>query len=238
MTPDGKQNGDAQAGGPATAEAHGSSPSSASGQTADKRNRAPAIPDKTWQRDQILSATRGLISEHGYPNVTMRQIAKRAGVSVGLIYKRFPEGKPAIVHDLFERSVGALLEPALAERSPVADVPGLVRELLDALVANHREHRALNAALEAAYLAEPKLQAHFNALLADDLAAVGNLLARLDDAGQIDFPAPTRHGFFLVQMIDAFIHRHVIHDILKVSDAEFVDFLTTVVLRVVGHPPS
>ena len=62
-------------------------------------------PGRTAQgaaaRDRLYHVATGLIAERGYEATTLREIADRAGVSVGLLYRYFPN-KRAIVLALYE----------------------------------------------------------------------------------------------------------------------------------------
>lgn len=60
----------------------------------------------------ILDAALALFSKQGFGATTMRQIAERAGLSVGNIYHHFPD-KEAIFERLLERYWERLLDPAL-----------------------------------------------------------------------------------------------------------------------------
>lgn len=52
-------------------------------------------------REGIFSAVIGLIAERGFEGATLRDVAERAGVSPGLLYKYFP-GKRAVVLALYD----------------------------------------------------------------------------------------------------------------------------------------
>ena len=54
------------------------------------REMKNVVRDKEAKICSIVDATRTLIETAGYDEVTIRDIAASAGVSVGLIYKYFP----------------------------------------------------------------------------------------------------------------------------------------------------
>lgn len=96
-------------------------------QNRSQRRRKPGRPPGPTQRG---TETRGLLYEtaialiarRGYEATTLREIAKRAGVSVGLLYKYFPS-KRAVVLALYdalsaeyEERASAMKEGSLAER--------------------------------------------------------------------------------------------------------------------------
>jgi len=64
-------------------------------------------------RESLYTAAVGLISERGYEETTLRDIAVRAGVSPALLYRYFPS-KRAVVLDLYERLSSAYAARAAA----------------------------------------------------------------------------------------------------------------------------
>lgn len=61
--------------------------------------KAKRTEDPQVRRDQILDAARGCFRDTGFHPTTMAQIARRAGISVGLIYQFFA-GKEALIEGI------------------------------------------------------------------------------------------------------------------------------------------
>ena len=55
-------------------------------------------------RERLYETATRLIAKHGYESTTLRNVADKAGVSVGLLYKYFPN-KRAVVIELYDRSI-------------------------------------------------------------------------------------------------------------------------------------
>ena len=72
-------------------------------------------------RDRLYATAIGLIARRGYEATTLRDIAKEAGVSVGLLYRYFP-GKQAVVLALYDEL------SADYARQAVAMAPGKWRD--------------------------------------------------------------------------------------------------------------
>src|SRR5687767_8259246 len=67
-----------------------------------RRGRPPGqTPQGAAAKDRLYGTAIRLIAERGYGATTLRDIAKAAGVSVGLLYRYFP-GKQAIVIALYD----------------------------------------------------------------------------------------------------------------------------------------
>lgn len=77
-----------------------------------KRGRPPGqTPQGAAAKDRLYATAMRLISERGYEATTLRDIAKEADVSVGLLYRYFPS-KHAVVLALYDE-----LSAAYAERA-------------------------------------------------------------------------------------------------------------------------
>src|SRR5215208_886613 len=69
-----------------------------------ERRGRPAGTTRQGQkmRERLYDTAIHLIARHGYESTTLRNVADKAGVSVGLLYKYFPN-KRAIVIELYDR---------------------------------------------------------------------------------------------------------------------------------------
>ena len=65
--------------------------------------------EKEKRREMILLAAQELFSKRGISGITMRDVARKAGVSVGFIYRYF-SGQADIFLELFEADAGQLYE--------------------------------------------------------------------------------------------------------------------------------
>src|SRR3954447_7991578 len=72
-------------------------------QSAAPATDRPLRADAERNRERILDAARAAFAEDGL-DVGLHEIAKRAGVGVGTVYRRFPE-KDELVRALFEDRV-------------------------------------------------------------------------------------------------------------------------------------
>jgi AcrR family transcriptional regulator len=68
--------------------------------------------DARRNRDQILAAAKTAFAELG-PDVPMEEIARRAGVGVGTLYRRFPD-REALIRAVAQQNFGAVLDDARA----------------------------------------------------------------------------------------------------------------------------
>src|SRR2546423_12055203 len=94
--------------------------------------------DAQRNRERILEAARAAFAEHGL-GVGVDEIARRAGVGVGTLYRRFPT-KQSLVHAIFADRLDPL-EPTI-ERALAAEDPweGLGEMLLATVVQQAAHH--------------------------------------------------------------------------------------------------
>ena len=69
--------------------------------------------EKQRAREEILEAAAHVFAQSGYDRAGMKEIASRAGISVGMLYNHF-EGKEYIFRALLERYVTAFTRGATA----------------------------------------------------------------------------------------------------------------------------
>ncbi len=100
----------------------------------------PLRADAERNRERIIAAAMEVFAERGLA-ATMDEIAERAGVGVGTVYRRFPE-KGELVVALFEQKIGEMAE--LAERAVEFEDAweGLEFFIVEAATLHHR-NRAL-----------------------------------------------------------------------------------------------
>jgi AcrR family transcriptional regulator len=88
-----------------------------------------------------------LIATKGYENVTIRDIAEAAGVSIGLIYKYFPGGKFDILKEISSRNTGELLMIKKTEEIDYNDFSGYIRNVISNMLQYTKDNSSLSKAL-------------------------------------------------------------------------------------------
>ena len=109
--------------------------------------RPPGRPlrrDAERNRERILAAAAVAFAEGGLA-VTMDEIARRAGVGVGTVYRRFPD-KELLIEALFEQRIDDLVALAEAARDQPEAWDGLVR-FFEGFVALQAADRGLKEVL-------------------------------------------------------------------------------------------
>ncbi len=190
------------------------------------RGRSGLVARKQPRQDRsvqmvaaILEAAAAVFASLGYARATTNKIAARAGVSVGSLYQYFPNkdsllaGLLARHHEDVHRVIGAALARLADLSTPLEDG---MRELLENLVALHRENPALTRALSAAVLRESPAADDPHKDDDDDVERVAEILRARPDVREGDAVAM---AMVLGQTI-AQLTRWLVHDIPTEADSD------------------
>lgn len=99
------------------------------------QNRTGTRADARANRDRLIEAAHEVLRERGI-GAEMKEIAERAGVGIGTIYRNFPTKDDLIVAivEQMVASIEATLQRALAEPDPIAALRAIMRggfEMMD-----------------------------------------------------------------------------------------------------------
>lgn len=103
--------------------------------------------DSLRNREQLLAAAKVAFAEDG-PEVALEEIARRAGLGIGTLYRHFP-AREALLAAVYQREVEQLTASAdrlLAERPPLEAFEAWLRLLVDYLATKRVVAPALQAA--------------------------------------------------------------------------------------------
>jgi AcrR family transcriptional regulator len=138
----------------------------------------PLRRDAERNRARILAAAAEVFAERGLV-VTMDEIARRAGVGVGTVYRRFPD-KELLIDALFEQRIGALVALASVARERPSAWDGL-NEFFAGVVAMLAADRGLKEVVLSTAHGQERV-AHARAQIAP---VVDELIARAKDEGEL-----------------------------------------------------
>lgn len=109
-----------------------------------RRVASPRQPRSRRTLERILGATQALLEKRNFDKLTIQEIVRRAGCSVGAFYGRLGD-KEALLDALDERYVeefATRMEAILADPRD-RSLRNLVLETVESLVKFHREHQGL-----------------------------------------------------------------------------------------------
>jgi AcrR family transcriptional regulator len=149
------------------------------GSTPASQAGAPKRADARRNYERLLVAAAAAFAEHGADDVSLEEIARRAGVGIGTLYRHFP-ARQALLEAVYKDQVDGL--DALASKLLVAESPGTaLGDWMRAFAGFARTKRSLSSALIAAIGKDSELVSACSMILRGRTA---ELLRRAQDAGE------------------------------------------------------
>jgi len=175
--------------------------------------------------ERLLNAAEHTLESVGLEGATVPAIAARAGMSVGNVYKRFPD-KDSLFRAVYERffsdalaSNEFALDPAKWAAIPTADV---LSTLVTGMIEGYRSRRSLIRALllYAQTHADPEFRSHAEQLRLQTLELFERLLR--DRRTDIGHPHPERAIRFVVMLIAHSLENAVMSEGGGISSGDFL----------------
>ena len=150
-----------------------------------KTIREPRQERSIEKKNKLIQAGYELFSEVGYYNTNTAEIAKRAGVSTGIVYGYFKDKRDILlsVLDIYLEEVTAPILQALDGISPPIDYKHIIPTLVDITTKAHREHSHIHEALHSMASTDEAVERKFR-ILEDDLTK--NITSKLLSCGVSD----------------------------------------------------
>ncbi|MDT5279538.1 MAG: TetR/AcrR family transcriptional regulator, ethionamide resistance regulator [Mycobacterium sp.] len=205
------------------------------GSRRSQRQRA-AGPSKGEIREaQILDVTERLLLTTPFVDITMDEIATRAGLSRSTMYFYFAS-KEDLLAGLLARTHDEIVGPTATLLNADATVDQTVREVLEALLRSWRQHGpALRTFLETG-LVSPEFGPRWRATTNEIIDVVAQFIDRERAAGRLPAAPPSAHAvssavFWMVEheMYELFRTRHT-----RAAEGEFIDTLALLWRRAMG----
>jgi len=192
--------------------------------------------------DRLLDAAEALVTEKGFDDTPVAEVARRADSSVGAFYSRFKD-KDGLLYALYERwlveataTADAALDPARWEGATIAEILSTVVRFL---VEIYRERGGLIRAFVLRNHVDPAFHARQERLshyISDRLCAL--LMARSDEIARTD---PERAAAFGLTLIFSALESVMLFGeyrtgTLALNDDDLGHELTTAYLAYLGVP--
>jgi len=139
----------------------------------------PKRADARRNYDRLLAAAAAAFAEHGADDVSLEEIARRAGVGIGTLYRHFP-ARQALLEAVYQDQVDGL--EVLAGKLLASESPGAaLGEWIRSFVAFGKAKRNLSAALVETIGKDSALMSACSTTLRNCTEA---LLTRAQEAGE------------------------------------------------------
>jgi AcrR family transcriptional regulator len=149
-------------------------------ETAAGQPAGPKRADARRNYELLIAAAAAAFAEHGADDVSLEEVARRAGVGIGTLYRHFP-ARQNLLEAVYKDQVDGL--EVLEAKLRVSESPGAaLAEWLRAFTAFGRTKRSLSAALVATIGKDSALMSECSRVLR---TCTQELLTRAQEAGVV-----------------------------------------------------
>lgn len=181
----------------------------------EKTIRQPQQERSNEKKQKIINASYELFAEVGYYNANTQEIAKRAGVSTGIVYSYFKDKRDILLYVL-KIYIDKVTEPfeALWENvTAPLDIGEIATAYIDATIKAHKDNSHLHSALHALEGSDKEVNEEFLSLQ-DKITK--SVTEKLEYYGY-DKPNAEERVHLAMNVIQSFAHEYVYdtHDYLN-----------------------
>ena len=192
--------------------------------------------DKKAKIQRIILSTKILIEDRGYNMVSIRDIAKKAEVSIGLIYKYFPKGKFDILKQMSSQYIDGGFMMKQPDKIDFTDFPGYIREVNQNMLELHKKNSKLVKAITIAALMEDSILEDIKMFNAEEYVIIPELFSKFTG---VDIP-PKDYVKILTEWsltIKSLIFYFNTFPTIFNDDESFLDILVDITLKIWNYSP-
>jgi AcrR family transcriptional regulator len=196
-------------------------------------NTNPKIRDKEAKIQRIIQTTRQLLERSDLSQLTIRDIAKEANVSIGLIYKYFPEGKPAIIKEIGLTTIHDF-NNILESIDKKADFPYFLNSFIKCVLKHTEKNKRLLRATTVMALTDIEVLKGYEMIDEEELKP---LTDRISCFKGIQVPNDNSFLFTAkwIDLILSAINHYALYPTPFESDGEIITMLTEISLGIWKH---
>ena len=179
--------------------------------------REPQQERSIEKKNKIIEAGYELFSEVGYYGTNTVEIAKRAGVSTGIVYGYFADKRDILIVALeiyIDKVTAPIIRLMDRVHAPI-NISDLAEKALDEVIAAHRDNAKMHATLHSLAATDEAVNARFIKL---ESRMTEEVSSRLTDLG---FGDDNMHEkvHFCINLVQSFAHEYVFdnHDYIDYS---------------------
>lgn len=169
--------------------------------------REPKQERSIEKKNKILKAGYELFSDVGYYNTNTAQIAKRAGVSTGIVYGYFKDKRDILLDVLgtyLQNAFSPVLELIDGLHSPI-NYYTLAKDVLDTAISIHRKNAKIHEALHSLSHSDEDVNSKFIELEDNITLQISDKLATLG----ADAPNLAERIHFAMDIVQSFSHEYI-----------------------------
>ena len=190
--------------------------------------------DKEAKIQRIINSTKTLVEKRSYITVSIRDIAKEADVSIGLIYKYFPKGKFDILKQLSSKHINEEFMMKQPEKIDFADFPGYMRVVTKNMLELHRKNAKLINAFTTAALMEGEVLEDIKSVSAEDYIGISEFFSKFKG---VDISDPVNVLTEWSLAVKSLIFYSTMFPTIFKDDKSLIDMLVDISLKIWNYTP-
>jgi AcrR family transcriptional regulator len=170
-----------------------------------------------------------------YDKITTNLIAEVSQISIGTIYRYFPEGKSSILKGTLEHTSNKIFDITDFIAMNENNLPVILERLIRKHLKIHRENLQYHIAVNQAILSNKELFKDYGTNINQLFETIVDKI-RNDNPFFRNMPRDPQISSFLIifHTIEAFIHRHLFITPISPTDEELVQILKEVLLIIIS----
>ncbi len=159
------------------------------------------------KKNRIIEAGYALFNEKGMRNTNTAEIAKRAGVSTGIVYRYFEDK-----HEIFIASLpmyfalfNERIRKVFSSLSLPLDYEKIIDDIIEAVIASHDSSPAAYAEISALSFSDPEVKSFFD----ESYARMNDELVRIVAELGIPFDFPREKMHLMMTLVEQYVHELV-----------------------------
>ena len=179
--------------------------------------RQPRQERSIEKKNKIIEASFELFSEVGYYGTNTAEIAKRAGVSTGIVYGYFQDKRDILISVLqiyIERAFKPILDMIDKLKAPI-DFSSVIENILNLVIKTHKKHAKIHEALHSLTSTDEAVNIEFIKLEDEITHRITDKLKKLN----IELENTTERVHLAMDVIQSFSHEYVF------DKHEYIDYI-------------
>lgn len=192
--------------------------------------------NKQEKINSIYTTFYRLLNEIGYDKVTTNLIADVSNVSIGTVYRYFPDGKSSIMKGTLEHTSNKIFDIDDFNSMNEGNLPEMVELMIRKHLKVHRENYQYHIAVNQAILSNKELFKDYgenvNKLfetIAEEIQGTNDLFKKVPR----NFLIPIL--LLIFNTLEAYVHRHLFITQIFPTDEDLVQFLKKVLLLIITN---
>ena len=179
--------------------------------------RQPRQERSIEKKNKIIEASFELFSEVGYYGTNTAEIAKRAGVSTGIVYGYFQDKRDILISVLqiyIEKAFKPILDMIDKLKAPI-DFSSVIESILNLVIKTHKKHAKIHEALHSLTSTDEAVNMEFIKLEDEITHKITDKLKKLE----VQLDNTTERVHLAMDIIQSFSHEYVF------DKHEYIDYL-------------